>query len=143
LRCGSKSYLNPIPVVVLLLPLADGVVVIRRGIEPQKGTLTLPGGYIDYGESWQEGAQRELYEETGITVALDQISLYDVQNGLDNTLVIFGLASQHPRSLLKPFSSAETTEVVLITRPIELGFSMHTRVVQRYFSEAMLVPSFT
>jgi ADP-ribose pyrophosphatase YjhB (NUDIX family) len=136
--CGNKSYLNPLPVVVLLVPLGDGVVVIRRGIEPQKGTLTLPGGYIDYGETWQEGAQRELFEETGIVVALDQISLYDVQNGLDNTLVVFGLATRQPQTVLKPFSSAETIEVVLITGPVELGFSMHTRTVQRYFSKTGL-----
>ena len=134
-RCGNKSYLNPLPVVVILFPTADGVVVIRRGIEPQKGTLTLPGGYIDNGETWQEGAQRELLEETGIAVPLDRITLYDVQNGLDNTLVIFGLASHQPETVLMPFSSEETTEVVLITRPIELGFIMHTRIVQRYFSE--------
>jgi ADP-ribose pyrophosphatase YjhB (NUDIX family) len=133
--CGNKSYLNPLPVVVILLPIADGVVVVRRGIEPQKGTLTLPGGYIDCGETWQEGAQRELFEETGIAVALDRISLYDVQNGLDNTLVIFGQATHQPETVLMPFSSEETTEVALITRPIELGFIMHTRIVQRYFSE--------
>ena len=136
--CGRKSYLNPIPVVVLLLPLADGIVVIRRGIEPRKGTLTLPGGYLDCGETWQEGAQRELFEETGIQVALEEIRLYDVQNGFDNTLVVFGLATRQPETVLKPFSSDETTEVVLIKRPIELGFPMHTEVVRRYFSEAGL-----
>jgi len=138
-ECGNKSYLNPLPVVVLLVPLGDGVIVIRRGIEPQKGTLTLPGGYLDYGETWQEGAQRELLEETGIAVTLEQISLYDVQNGLDNTLVIFGLASRQAEIALQPFSSAETIEVVLIDGPIELGFRMHTRAVQRYFSEAGLL----
>ncbi|HIJ96356.1 MAG TPA: NUDIX domain-containing protein [Desulfuromonadales bacterium] len=137
--CGNKSYLNPLPVVVLLVPLGNGVVVIRRGIEPQKGTLTLPGGYLDYGETWQEGAQRELFEETGIAVPLEQITLYDVQNGLDNTLVIFGLAARQPETVLEPFSSSETTEVVLIDRPLELGFRMHTRIVQRYFSEDGLV----
>ena len=64
-----------------------------------------------------------------------EIRLYDVQNGLDETLVVFGLAEQQPRSCLRPFSSEETQEVVLIDRPIELGFAMHTRVVARYFAE--------
>ena len=131
--CGNTGYLNPIPVAVVLLPVADGVIVIRRNIEPQKGTLTLPGGYIDLGESWQEGARRELFEETGIDIPSKDIELYDVMNGLDNTLVIFGLAARQNLDVYKPFSSAETQEVVLIRSPIELGFIMHTQVVRRFF----------
>ncbi|HTY20119.1 MAG TPA: NUDIX domain-containing protein [Geobacteraceae bacterium] len=134
--CGNSSYLNPLPVAVVLLPVADGIVVIRRNTEPQKGTLTLPGGYIDLGETWQEAASRELREETGIEITDRALSLFDVMNGLDGTLVVFGLAEQQALSCLRPFSSAETQEVVLIDRPIELGFTMHTQMVRRYFAEA-------
>jgi ADP-ribose pyrophosphatase YjhB (NUDIX family) len=133
--CGHTTYLNPLPVAVVLLPVGSGVIVIRRNTEPQKGTLTLPGGYIDSGETWQEAASRELLEETGISVAPADIGLYDVQNGLDDTLVVFGLAAWQPRSVFHPFSSAETQEVVLIEEPMELGFAMHTRVVGRFFRE--------
>jgi ADP-ribose pyrophosphatase YjhB (NUDIX family) len=124
-------------VVVVLLPVGEGLAVIRRNIEPQKGTLTLPGGYIDIGETWQEGARRELLEETGIDIDGSIISLYDVRNGLDNTLVIFGLAERQPGEVLKPFSSKETQEVALIEGPTELGFPLHTAVVARYFSEIL------
>jgi ADP-ribose pyrophosphatase YjhB (NUDIX family) len=120
--------------VVVLLPVADGLVVIRRNTEPRKGTLTLPGGYIDLGETWREGGRREVLEETGIDLTGSEIRLYDVQNGLDDTLVVFGLAEKHPEGVLKPFSSAETQEVVLIEEPMELGFSMHTAAVARYFA---------
>ncbi len=70
--CANTNYLNPIPVVVLLVPVGNGLVVARRNIEPQRGTLVLPGGYLDLGETWQEGAARELFEETGIRVTVDQ-----------------------------------------------------------------------
>jgi ADP-ribose pyrophosphatase YjhB (NUDIX family) len=133
--CGNTSYLNPIPVVVLLVPVEAGLVVARRNIEPQKGTLVLPGGYLDLGETWQEGAQRELFEETGIWIPADEISLYDVHNGLDNTLVVSGLASVQPKSCLKPFSSSETQEIDLIEEPIELGFPLHNLLIRRYFAE--------
>lgn len=133
--CGNKIYLNPLPVVVVLLPVNSGLVVIRRNIAPSKGTLTLPGGYLDLGETWQEGARRELLEETGIDIKASGIRLYDVQNGLDDTLVIFGLADPQPATSLRPFNSEETQEVVLIERPIELGFPMHTEIVRRYFAE--------
>ena len=92
--CGRTSYRNPLPVVVALLPVGPGLVVVRRNIEPSKGTLTLPGGYLDLGESWQQGTRRELLEETGIAIPAESIELYDVQSGLDDTLVIFGLAAR-------------------------------------------------
>lgn len=133
-RCGNKSYLNPVPVAVVLVPIGTGIVVIRRNIEPRKGTLTLPGGYIDLGETWQEAGSREVREETGIDVAADAMKLYDVMNGFDGTLVVFGLAAKQPHGILQPFSSEETEEVVLIDRPAELGFPMHTEVVARYFA---------
>lgn len=134
--CGNTGYLNPLPVVVLLVPVDQGLVVARRNIEPRKGTLVLPGGYLDLGETWQEGAQREMFEETGIMVPVNEITLYDVQNGLDNTLVIVGIAEKQPGSCLKPFSSSETQEVSLIKEPVELGFPLHNLMVRRYFSEA-------
>lgn len=132
--CLNTSYLNPLPVVVVMLPMDSGLIVIRRNIEPQKGTLNLPGGYLDLGETWQHGAHRELYEETGINVSEQDIRLYDVQNGLDQTLVIFGLAKPQPIELFQPFSSAETQEVVLAREPIELGFPMHTEVMRKFFN---------
>jgi len=134
-KCGNSSYLNPIPVVVVILPVGDGIILIRRGIEPAKGTLTLPGGYMDTKETWQEAGARELLEETGIAVASNDIGLYDVMNGLDDTVVIFGLAKQQPAAVYRPFSSHETLEVVLVRKPVELGFPMHTQVVGRYFAE--------
>jgi len=132
--CGNTNYLNPIPVVVLLVPVGNGLLVARRNIEPSKGTLVLPGGYLDLGETWQEGACRELYEETGILVPADSVTLYDVSNGLDNTLVISGLAARQPESCLQPFSSSETQEIALITEPVELGFPLHNLLIRRYFA---------
>lgn len=133
--CGNRSYRNPVPVVVVLAPVAGGLVGVRRNIEPRKGTLTLPGGFLDLGESWQEGGRRELLEETGIEIDAGELRLFDVMNGLDQTLVIFGLAAPRPLSVLQPFCSQETQEVLLIDRPMELGFSMHTLAVARYFAE--------
>lgn len=134
-RCGNRSYLNPLPVVVLLVPAGEGLVVIRRAIEPRKGTLTLPGGFLDLDESWQEGARRELLEETGIEVDARGITLYEVMNGMDGTVIIFGLAAPQRLDAVQPFVSGETEEVLVIDRPVELGFVMHTQVVARYFRE--------
>ena len=134
--CNIRSYLNPLPVVVAIVPVAGGLVAVRRNIEPSKGTLTLPGGYLDLGETWQEGASRELREETGILIPPEEFTLYDVANGLDDTLVIMGVATLRPASCLQPFQSEETQEVVLLDRAQELGFPLHTLVAARFFNKA-------
>jgi ADP-ribose pyrophosphatase YjhB (NUDIX family) len=134
-NCGNRSYINPLPVVVVLLPVNGGLVAVRRNIEPSKGTVTLPGGFINMGESWQQGGRRELLEETGIEMAASDLKLYDVMNGLDGTLIVFGLAPEQPTRTLTPFCCEETQEVLLVERPMELGFEMHTKVVARYFQE--------
>lgn len=45
----------------------------RRGIEPRKGYWNLPCGYLENEETVQQGAVREVYEETGATVELENL----------------------------------------------------------------------
>ena len=59
---------------------SDYVLLIRRGWEPHKDELALPGGHVDRGETSRTAAARELLEETGVRVAaedLDLIGVYD------------------------------------------------------------------
>ncbi|MFE9426214.1 NUDIX domain-containing protein [Kitasatospora sp. NPDC006697] len=58
----------------------DDVLLIERGWEPCRGMLALPGGHVDAGETSREGAARELLEETGVRVRLEdlvQIGVFD------------------------------------------------------------------
>ncbi len=45
------------------------VLLVERGIEPYKGKWAFPGGFVKEKESCEEGAKRELQEETGLTGA--------------------------------------------------------------------------
>ena len=67
--CGFIAYVNP-RVVVTTLPLtASGeLVLIRRGIEPARGTWAQPGGFLEIDETVGEAAVRETLEETGLVV---------------------------------------------------------------------------
>jgi ADP-ribose pyrophosphatase YjhB (NUDIX family) len=138
--CGNTSFLNPVPVSVVLVPIDDGVLVVRRNIEPQKGQLALPGGYINYGESWQAAGAREVFEETGLMIDPDHIREFRVRSAPDSTLLIFGLAKPIGRAItrgdLPPFvSNEETQEIKVITAPEELAFSLHTEVLRDYFDQ--------
>tara|TARA_R110001592_G_scaffold49259_3_gene153879 strand:+ start:549 stop:923 length:375 start_codon:yes stop_codon:yes gene_type:complete len=44
----------------------DELLFTRRAVEPCKGEWTLPGGFIELGETAEEAALRELHEETNL-----------------------------------------------------------------------------
>ena len=72
-HCGYVAYENP-KVVVGSVVVADGLVLMcRRAIEPRKGFWTLPAGYMELGETLEEGAAREAMEEAQAAITIDGI----------------------------------------------------------------------
>ena len=68
--CGFTYYFNSSAATVAFILNGRGeLLVCRRGKEPARGTLDLPGGFIDMDETGEEGVVREVREETGLTVA--------------------------------------------------------------------------
>lgn len=47
------------------------VLLIRRGKEPQYGRWMVPGGALEWGETLEEAAVREVREETGIEIEIE------------------------------------------------------------------------
>ena len=69
-RCGHVHYENPKLVVGCIPVLGDQVLLCKRNIAPQKGKWTLPAGYLENGETVQQGAVRETLEETQSRVSI-------------------------------------------------------------------------
>lgn len=67
--CGFVYYFNPCSATVaLILDPLGRLLVCRRAKDPAKGTLDLPGGFVDSYETGEEGVIREVLEETGLVV---------------------------------------------------------------------------
>jgi ADP-ribose pyrophosphatase YjhB (NUDIX family) len=61
--CGAVHYQNP-KLVVGCVPEYDGrILLCRRAIEPRHGYWTIPAGFMENGETTQQGARRETLEE--------------------------------------------------------------------------------
>lgn len=138
--CDNTTYINPVPVAVVLLPVETeqdtGLLTIRRTIEPKRGLLALPGGFLNLGESWQAGGVREVKEETGIELDAGGITLFDTLSAPDGTVLVFGLSKPVTRSSLPAFTeNAEASEFVILTAPQDLAFPLHTAVSNRFFAE--------
>ena len=67
--CGFTYYANPCSATAAFIVNDRGeMLVVRRAKEPAKGTLDLPGGFVDMYETVEEGMRREIKEETGLDV---------------------------------------------------------------------------
>jgi len=77
-RCGFIHYLNPKMVVGAIPEYGEEILLCKRDIEPGRGKWTLPAGYLENGESAQDGALRETFEESRARVEI--IAPYRVFN---------------------------------------------------------------
>jgi len=67
--CSFNYYVNSSAAVAVLLFNSSGELLLtRRAIEPHKGKLDLPGGFIDPMETAEQAAVREISEELGIEI---------------------------------------------------------------------------
>ena len=71
--CEEIHYHNPNIVVGCIPSWERQVLLCRRAIEPRVGYWTMPAGYLEIGESTEEGAARESAEEAGIDVQIGEL----------------------------------------------------------------------
>jgi mutator protein MutT len=69
-QCGYVDFPGPKLVAGCLVIDRGKVLLLRRGIAPQIGKWTFPGGYVDLGETPEQAAIRETMEEVGLSVRL-------------------------------------------------------------------------
>jgi ADP-ribose pyrophosphatase YjhB (NUDIX family) len=72
-HCGEIHYENPINVVGSVPVWEQRVLLCKRNIEPRRGLWTLPAGFLELGETTEEGALRETDEEAGARIELQDL----------------------------------------------------------------------
>lgn len=96
----SREYPSqPIGGVGTVLIRDGKILLIKRASEPDKGMWSIPGGLIEYGETAEEAAAREVLEETGLKVDKPQFVdavtkvIYDENNRIQYHFVILDFKS--------------------------------------------------
>jgi len=80
MRLSSYYPENPIVGVGLVIMREDEVLIIQRAADPDKGLWSVPGGKVEWGETCQIAAVREVKEETNLDVNVKDIKLVDIVN---------------------------------------------------------------
>lgn len=92
--CRATVYDAPSLVVATLPVVADRVVLVRRATPPGRGLWAYPGGYLETGETLEEGAARETLEEAGIEVQVTGLlGVYSRPGGRSVTVVFEAMAA--------------------------------------------------
>ncbi|MET0183223.1 MAG: NUDIX hydrolase [Caulobacterales bacterium] len=77
--CGFIQYVNPKIVVGSVVLYEGRVLMCRRAINPRKGFWTLPAGFMEEGETVEEGAAREALEEACADIKIEGLlAVYSV-----------------------------------------------------------------
>ncbi|MDQ3806618.1 MAG: NUDIX hydrolase [Thermoproteota archaeon] len=72
-----KEYRNPTPTVDVILERDSNILMVRRKKDPFKDYLSLPGGFVNEGETVEEAMKREAMEETSLEVhPIDILGVY-------------------------------------------------------------------
>jgi len=66
--CGEVSWCDPKLAVATLIEWEGGLLLLRRANQPGYGRWTIPGGFVDRGESTEYAAIREAREEVCVEV---------------------------------------------------------------------------
>lgn len=105
--CGYAAFYNPKPVACAIPHDTDGrLILLRRGFEPRRGHWSMPGGFVDLGETVEHAAIREVQEELHLRITIDRlIGVYS--RAEDRTVVVVYAAT----ALGTPTLSEEALEV--------------------------------
>lgn len=106
--CGFIDYVNPRIVTGVVAHAGGRILLCRRAIEPRRGFWTLPAGFMELGESAEDGARREAREEACAELEIEALlGLYSVPR-IGQVQIFF-----RARLLNEPAAGPESLEVGL------------------------------
>jgi len=127
-----QVYRNPVPTVDIIIEVGDKIVLIERNNPPFGWAL--PGGFVDYGESFETAATREAQEETALSVEnLRQFRTYSdpARDSRQHTASTVFIAQANGT----PVAGDDAGNIALFTRNTlpQLAFD-HALILQDYYS---------
>ncbi len=130
--CGEISYENPLPAAAaLVLDYDRRVLLVKRGILPNKGMWCLPIGFAEIGETIAQAALRELQEETGLTGRVSRLIDADSwSSGFYGDLLVVTFEVEKVSGVETPGDDAEDVGYFPIDRLPPLAFPSNEKAIR-------------
>ncbi len=131
--CTRFFYSNPVPAACGLVANGNALLLVRRAVPPCLGEWSLPGGFVELGETTDEAVLRELEEETGIRGARPRLIGASTQpSQLSGAVVVMGYVIEEWDG--EPLARSDVSEARFFTRPQRppLAFQAHRDLVAIY-----------
>ena len=129
--CGWIDYRNPIPVVVAVARTAEKVILVKRGVEPERGAWALPGGFMEAGEDPSTACVRELLEETSLrSRRIRMIDAVHQSSSLYGSVIVIGyeVVVENPREA-RPGDDAADVRWVPVDAVPGMPFESYERIL--------------
>lgn len=135
--CGFVFWRNPALAAGCMVIEEGRLLLAKRGIAPFHGSWYVPSGFVDYGETPEDAAARELAEETGLTVRIT--GLYDVRTWSDDPrkdgVMFFYLAERIAGEAVAGDDAAAVGWFAPDALPEPISFAIHRAVIYRWSNE--------
>jgi 8-oxo-dGTP diphosphatase len=132
--CRRFYYRNPVPAACCFVRRGeDELLFTQRAVEPCRGQWSLPGGFVEVGETTEEAALRELYEETGLRGL--QIRLLGVNtkaSPISGAILVVAYVVDAFEGELRPDTDAMDAQFFKRHERPPLAFSVHRDLLALY-----------
>jgi len=133
-RCKTIHYQNPKPTATLICMKNDEILLVKRAFDPGKGEWSLPGGFIELGETPEEGAKRELKEETNLDgEAVKLIGNCSHFNSVFGDILLLGIIMKISNwDNLIPGDDAQSAGFFKLNESPQMAFECHNKILSVY-----------
>ena len=132
--CKTIHYENPKPTATLVCTNENKILLVKRAIEPAKGEWGLPGGFIELGETPNDGAIRELKEETNLAgIPIRLLGHCSHPNSIFGDVLLLGIEMKVLNwSEMKAGDDAAEAKLFSLGDLPPLAFSCHKKIVEMF-----------
>lgn len=133
-KCKTIHYQNPKPTATLICIKGDEILLVKRAFDPGKGEWSLPGGFIELGETPEEAAKRELKEETNLDgEAIKLIGSCSHFNSIFGDILLLGITMKiNNWDNLIPGDDAQSAGFFKLNKSPQMAFECHNKILSIY-----------